>query len=168
MWETSLSGTQLHSWKCLGKVDGQSSKSLSPIQLIFLTGKALWLLSHELGQDPHHPKKVKILIAGQQWRHRHREQKTYGHSGGWWGEGGRYGESNMETYITICKTDSQWEFAVWLRELKQGLCNNLGGREMGGRFKMEGTYVYLWLIHVDVWQKSTQFCKAIILQLKNK
>ena len=29
-------------------------------------------------------------------------------------------------------------------------------------------YVYLWLIHVDVWQKQTQFCKAIILQLKNK
>ena len=34
------------------------------------------------------------------------------------------------------------------------------------RFKREGTYVYLWLIHVDVWQKPTQFCKAIILQLK--
>ena len=30
----------------------------------------------------------------------------------------------------------------------------------------EGTYVYLWLIHVDVWQKPTQHCKAIILQLK--
>ena len=29
-------------------------------------------------------------------------------------------------------------------------------------------YVYLWQIHVDVWQKPTQFCKAIILQLKNK
>ena len=42
------------------------------------------------------------------------------------------------------------------------------GREVGGRFKGEGTYVYLWLIHVDVWQKPTQFCKAIILQLKNK
>ena len=28
-------------------------------------------------------------------------------------------------------------------------------------------YVYLWLIHVDVWHKPTQFCKAIILQLKN-
>ena len=26
----------------------------------------------------------------------------------------------------------------------------------------------LWLIHVDVWQKPTQFCKAMILQLKNK
>ena len=33
---------------------------------------------------------------------------------------------------------------------------------------MEETYVYLWLIHVDVWQKQTQFCKVIILQLKNK
>jgi hypothetical protein len=30
------------------------------------------------------------------------------------------------------------------------------GREVGGRFKREGTFVYLWLIHVEVWQKSTQ------------
>ena len=28
------------------------------------------------------------------------------------GEGEMYGDSNMETYITICKRDSQWEFAV--------------------------------------------------------
>ena len=41
-------------------------------------------------------------------------------------------------------------------------------REVGGSFKREGTYVYLWLIHVDVWQKPTQFCEAIILQLKSK
>ena len=41
------------------------------------------------------------------------------------------------------------------------------GREMRGRFKREGTYVYLWLIHVDEWQKTTKFCKTIILQLKN-
>ena len=33
----------------------------------------------------------------------------------------------METCITICKTDSQWEFAICLRELKQGLCINLEG-----------------------------------------
>ena len=32
-----------------------------------------------------------------------------------------------ETYITMCKIDSQWEFAVWLRKLKQGLCINLEG-----------------------------------------
>ena len=25
----------------------------------------------------------------------------------------------------MCKIDSQWEFAVWLRKLKQGLCVNL-------------------------------------------
>ena len=37
---------------------------------------------------------------------------------------------------------------------------------MGVRFKKEGTYVYLWVIHVDVWQKPTQYCKAIIIQLK--
>ena len=37
------------------------------------------------------------------------------------------GESNMETYMTICEIDSQWEFAVWLRKLKQGLCINLQG-----------------------------------------
>jgi len=24
------------------------------------------------------------------------------------------------------------------------------------------------MIHVDVWQKATKFCKAVILQLKNK
>ena len=41
------------------------------------------------------------------------------------GDGEMYGESPMETYITVYKTDSQWEFAVWLRELKQGLCINL-------------------------------------------
>ena len=28
------------------------------------------------------------------------------------GEGEMYGESNMETYITTCKIDSQWEFVV--------------------------------------------------------
>ena len=32
--------------------------------------------------------------------------------------------------------------------------------EVGGRFKREATYVYLWLIHVDVWQKPVQYCKA--------
>ena len=40
------------------------------------------------------------------------------------------------------------------------------GREMGGGCKREGIYVYLWLIHVEVWQKTTTFCKAIIFNLK--
>ena len=28
------------------------------------------------------------------------------------GEGGIYGESDIEIYNTMCKTDSQWEFAI--------------------------------------------------------
>ena len=42
--------------------------------------------------------------------------------------------------------ESQWAFAVCLRELKQGLCISLEGGvgwEMGRRFKKEGTYAYL-------------------------
>ena len=38
-----------------------------------------------------------------------------------------YGKSDTETYITKYKTYSQWEFAVWLKKLKQGLCINLEG-----------------------------------------
>ena len=81
---------------------------------------------------------TKNLLAGQQWRNRHREQ-TYGH-GEKGGEGEMYGESNMETYITICRIDSQWEFAVCLRELKQGLSINLEGQdgEENGREVQEG------------------------------
>ena len=40
------------------------------------------------------------------------------------------------------------------------------GWKVGGRFKREEAYVYLWQIHVDVWHKPTQYCKPIILQLK--
>ena len=45
-----------------------------------------------------------------------------------------YGKSNMETYITICKIDSQWELAVWLRKLKQGFCIKRGVG-WGGRWE---------------------------------
>ena len=46
--------------------------------------------------------------------------------------------------------------------------NNLegwDGVEGGREVQEEGTYVYLWLIHGDVWQKPTRCCKAIILHL---
>ena len=48
---------------------------------------------------------LKNLFTGQQWRNRHREQ-TYGH-GERGGEGEMHEKSNMETYITVCKIDSQ-------------------------------------------------------------
>ena len=61
---------------------------------------------------------LKNLFTGQQWRNRHREQ-TYGH-GERRGESEMYGKSNMETYITICKVDSQ-----------QGLLYGLGNSNRG-------------------------------------
>ena len=84
---------------------------------------------------------LKNLFAGQQQRNRHREQ-TYGH-GERGGEAEMYGESNMETYITICKIESQWEFAVCLRKLKQGLCINLE-RERDGREVQKGADMYTY------------------------
>ena len=79
---------------------------------------------------------LKNLFTGQKWRNRHRE---YGHEERG-GEGEMYGKSNMETYITTCKIDSQWEFAVWLRKLKQGLCISLEGwnGEGNGREAQKG------------------------------
>ena len=36
----------------------------------------------------------------------------------------------------------------------------------GGEAQEGGTYVYSRLIHGVVWQKATQCCPAVILQLK--
>ena len=59
-----------------------------------------------------------------------------------------YGKSNMETYITKCKIDSQWEFAVWLRKLKQGLCITLEGwdEEGDGREVQKGGNICMLLL----------------------
>ena len=40
---------------------------------------------------------------------------------------------------------------------------------MGKRFKREGTYAYLWLVHVDVWQKNNNTILQINYSpIKNK
>ena len=56
-----------------------------------------------------------------------------------------YGKTNMETYITIGKIDSQQEFAVWLRKLKQGLFINLEewDRAGDGREVQKGRDIYI-------------------------
>ena len=46
-----------------------------------------------------------------------------------------YAKNNMETYITVCKIDSQWEFALWLQKLKQGLCYQPRGVGCAGRWE---------------------------------
>ena len=70
---------------------------------------------------------LKNVFAGQQWRNRHREQ-TYGH-GERGGGGEMHGESNVETYITMCKIDSQGKFAIWLRKFLDGRDREEDGRE---------------------------------------
>ena len=58
-----------------------------------------------------------------------------------------YGESNMETYIIIWNIDSQWDFAMWLRKLKQGLYINLDGWNGEGDrkgFQKGGGHMYTY------------------------
>ena len=61
---------------------------------------------------------LKNLLTGQQWRKRLRE-KTSGH-GEKGGEGEMYGESNMETYITIHKINSQLGICCMAQETQTG------------------------------------------------
>ena len=74
-----------------------------------------------------------------------KREQTHGH-GERGGEGEMYGKSNTETYMTICKIDSEREFAVCLRKLKQGLCINLEGwyREEDGREVQKGGDMYTY------------------------
>ena len=55
---------------------------------------------------------------------------------------------NMQTYITVCKIDSQQEFAVWLRKLQQGLCINLEAwdGEGDGRMFQKGGDIYIPMV----------------------
>ena len=56
-----------------------------------------------------------------------------------------YGKSNMETCIIMCEIDSQQEFAVWLRTLKQGFYINLEGwdGEGDGREFQKGGDIFI-------------------------
>jgi len=56
-----------------------------------------------------------------------------------------YGKSNMETYITICKIDSQQEFAVWLC-MYLGGCDGVAGGCEGGSKGRVYMYTYGWFM----------------------
>ena len=72
------------------------------------------------------------------------------------------GESQGRGSLVGCRlwgrTESDTTEATYQQQQQQ---RGRMGREVAGRFKRN-----LWLIHVDVWQKPTQYCKAILLQLK--
>ena len=79
------------------------------------------------------------------------DNMTCGHNGG--GDIGTYWESRFETYLLpYIKLDNLWKFDAWCRELKSGALWQLEGMrwEVGERFQKVGTYVYIWLIHVNV------------------
>ena len=64
-----------------------------------------------------------------------------------------YGESNMETYNTVCKIDSQQECVLWLRKLQLGLCINLevwDGEGDGREVQKGGDICIPMVIHGDV------------------
>ena len=88
-------------------------------------------------------------------------------------KGGMNGESSIETHTSPYAKQKANRSLSHITQGAQIWCSVITQRggmgwDVGGRFKKEGTYVYLWLIHGDVWQKPTQYCKAIILQLKTK
>ena len=73
--------------------------------------------------------------------------------------------------MLLYKIDSQCEFCVCLRELKQGLCVNLDGWEWEGdrRGVQEGGDIYTPMADSCLClTENNKILKAIILQLKNK
>ena len=85
------------------------------------------------------------------------------------GEGGKIWENGIET----CKVSHVKQIASlgWMHDPG---CSGLvhwddpkgWDEEGGGSGVQDGTHVYPWLIHVNVWQKPLQYCKVISLQLK--
>ena len=104
------------------------------------------------------------LSAGQQWRHRHREQ-TDGHGGR---EGGTDGESSMETYtLAYAKQIASGYLLYDLRNSNQGSVTTRGmgwgGRREGGSRGRGHMYTYDWAM---LMYGKTQHNIVIILQLK--
>ena len=88
------------------------------------------------------------------------------------GEGGMIRENSIETCIlpyvkyitspgsmhkTVCSGPVHWDDP-------EGWDGEGGGRE--GQDGEHNVCVHPWLIHVNVWQKSPQYCKVISFQLK--
>ena len=73
------------------------------------------------------------------------------------GEGEIYGRSNMETYITLCNIANRNLLHDSGSSNKGSVSTHRGGmeREMGGRFKREGIYVHVRLIHVERKQQNS-------------
>ena len=85
-------------------------------------------------------------------------------------EGGMFQENSIETSILSRVkqiTSPGWMHETGARAWCIGKTQRMGwgGRWEGG--SGWGTHVNPWLIHVSVWQKPLQYCKAISFQLIN-
>ena len=77
----------------------------------------------------------------------------------------------METYLLPNVKQTAGGNVLCDRELNPGLCDNPEGwdRVRDGRCVQEGGAIGRGLILADdIWQRPTQYCKAIVLQLKQK
>ena len=107
---------------------------------------------------------LRNLFERKQWRHGYREQTVGKEKVGPTERGALkyvyYHMQNRQLVETCCMMQGA-------HTQGSGATQRVGwgGRWEGGS-GAGGAYVCLWLIPVDVWQKSTQYCKAIILQLK--
>ena len=98
-------------------------------------------------------------------RHRGENVDTDGGGRGW----AELREHRGNIHVSRCKIRAPVGICCMTRWAHTWALWQPGGGGMGGRwgvFKREGTCVYLWVIHADVRQKPTQYCKAVILQLK--
>ena len=80
-------------------------------------------------------------------------------------------QKNITSKMSVYITQNTWylfvvHYQILLLKLSLLWTKLYRLNQMNKKGHMRGTYVYLWLTHIDVWQKPTQYCKAIILQLK--
>ena len=76
------------------------------------------------------------------------------------------GEWHWNMYSIIYETSHQSRFHAWYWMLGAGALGRLRGMVWGGRREEDsgwGTRIYLWGIHVDIWQNQYN-----IVKLKNK
>ena len=66
--------------------------------------------------------------------------------------------SEKSSSLILCNT------ALFLNQIVA--CNKWIVEEVGGMFKREGHKYTCGRFIIDVWQEATQYCKAIIFQLK--
>ena len=65
--------------------------------------------------------------------------------------------------------NSQCEFAVWLKELKPGLCDNPEGwNRVGRRFKREEMYSYLWLLQLMYGRNQHNILRQLSFNLEKE